>query len=249
MWHNRRMRYETIKNLKDKDFKRLTGVKPETFRMMRDILAKKQANFGRPPSLVIEDQLLVALMYWREYRTQFHIAQSYGVSEATVSRIIRKVETVLMQSGQFRLPGRKALYDTETVIEVIIVDVTEQPVERPKKTETILQRQEKATHTESASGNQPKNGTGHSHVFRQGTHPRFSLVERKRHERTQRYALFSRFRVSGIGQVTHQQRNAVQEIKKQSIDEGQETGQSPTVTPSYSSGKRNRQAEGISHSE
>ena len=127
------MRYETIKNLKDKDFKRLTGVKPETFRMMRDILAEKQANFGRPPRLVIEDQLLVALMYWREYRTQFHIAQSYGVSEATVSRIIRKVETVLMQSGQFRLPGRKALYDTETVIEVIIVDVTEQPVERPKK--------------------------------------------------------------------------------------------------------------------
>ena len=133
MWHNRRMRYETIKNLKDKDFKRLTGVKPETYRMMRDILAEKQANFGRPPSLVIEDQLLVALMYWREYRTQFHIAQSYGVSEATVSRIIRKVETVLMQSGQFRLPGRKALYDTERVIEVIIVDVTEQPVERPKK--------------------------------------------------------------------------------------------------------------------
>jgi len=127
------MRYETIKNLKDKDFKRLTGVKPETYRMMRDILAKKQANFGRPPSLVIEDQLLVALMYWREYRTQFHIAQSYGVSEATVSRIIRKVETVLMRSGKFRLPGRKALYDTETVIEVIIVDVTEQPVERPKK--------------------------------------------------------------------------------------------------------------------
>jgi len=127
------MKYETIKNLKDTDFKRLTGVKHETYRMMRDVLAEKQANFGRPTSLVIEDQLLVALMYWREYRTQFHIAQSYGVSEATVSRIIRKVETVLMQSGKFRLPGRKALYDTETVLEVIIVDVTEQPIERPKK--------------------------------------------------------------------------------------------------------------------
>lgn len=127
------MRYETIKNLKDKEFKRLTGVKPETYRMMRDVLTEKQSNFGRPTSLVIEDQLLVALMYWREYRTQFHIAQSYGVSEATVSRIIAKVEKELMQSGKFRLPGRKALYDTETVIEVIIVDVSEQPIERPKK--------------------------------------------------------------------------------------------------------------------
>ena len=127
------MRYETINNIKDNDFKRLTGVKPETFRMMRDVLSEKQTGFGRPPSLAIEDQLLVALMYWREYRTQFHIAQSYGESEATVSRIIRKVETGLMQSGKFRLPGRKALYDTETVIEVIIADVTEQPIERPKK--------------------------------------------------------------------------------------------------------------------
>ena len=133
MWHNSWMRYETIKKLKDKEFKRLTGVKPDTYRMMRDVLAEKQSNFGRPTSLVIEDQLLVALMYWREYRTQFHIAQSYGVSEATVSRIIAKVEKVLMQSGKFRLPGRKALYDTETVIEVIIVDVSEQPIERPKK--------------------------------------------------------------------------------------------------------------------
>ncbi len=133
MWHNGWMRYETIKNLKDKEFKRLTGVKPETYRMMRDVLTEKQSNFGRPTSLVIEDQLLVALMYWREYRTQFHIAQSYGVSEATVSRIIAKVEQGLMQSGKFRLPGRKALYDTETVIEVIIVDVSEQPIERPKK--------------------------------------------------------------------------------------------------------------------
>ena len=26
-------------------------------------------------------------MYWREYRTQFHIAQTYGLSEAAVSRI------------------------------------------------------------------------------------------------------------------------------------------------------------------
>ena len=78
----------------------------------------------------------------------YELAQSYGVSEATVSRIIRKVETVLMQSGQFRLPGRKALYDTETVIEVIIVDVTEQPVERPKKN--------KVDTTAARKGNTPR---------------------------------------------------------------------------------------------
>jgi len=75
----------------------------------------------------------MTLMYWREYRTQFHIAQTYGVSEATVCRTIRKVEDVLIRSSEFRLPGKKTLQSSDTVIEVVIVDVTEQPIERPKK--------------------------------------------------------------------------------------------------------------------
>ena len=72
-------------------------------------------------------------MYWREYRSQFHIAQTYGVSEATVSCTIRKVEDVLIRSGEFRLPGKKALKSSDTVIEVVLIDATEQPIERPKK--------------------------------------------------------------------------------------------------------------------
>ena len=72
-------------------------------------------------------------MYWREYRTEFHIAQSYGVSESTVCRTIQKVENVLVRSGKFRLPGKKALQPSDTLIEIILVDVSEQPIERPKK--------------------------------------------------------------------------------------------------------------------
>lgn len=127
------MRYETIENLKDTDFKRLTGVQRETFDQMLTIVEKGLRNFGRPPKLSRADQLLMTLMYWREYRTEFHIAQSYGVSEATVCRTIRKVEDVLVRSKKFRLPGKKALQPSETIFEVILVDVSEQPVERPKK--------------------------------------------------------------------------------------------------------------------
>jgi len=75
----------------------------------------------------------MTLMYWREYRTEFHIAQSYGVSEATVCRTIRKVEDALVRSKKFRLPGKKALQISDTVFEIVLVDVSEQPVERPKK--------------------------------------------------------------------------------------------------------------------
>jgi hypothetical protein len=127
------MRYETIEQLKDTDFKRLTGVQRETFEEMLKVVEKGLRDFGRPPKLSRADQLLMTLMYWREYRTEFHIAQSYGVSEATVCRTIRKVEDVLVRSKKFRLPGKKALQPSDTVFEVILVDASEQPVERPKK--------------------------------------------------------------------------------------------------------------------
>lgn len=127
------MRYETIEHLKETDFKRLTGVQRETFEEMLKVVQKGLGDFGRPPKLSRADQLLMTLMYWREYRTEFHIAQSYGVSEATVCRTIRKVEDVLARSKKFRLPGKKALQPSDTVFEVILVDASEQPVERPKK--------------------------------------------------------------------------------------------------------------------
>lgn len=127
------MRYETIKQLKDPEFKRLTGVQRETFEEMLKVVEKGLGTFGRPPKLSRADQLLLTLMYWREYRTEFHIAQSYAVSEATVCRTIRKVEDVLVRSKKFRLPGKKALQPSDTVFAVILVDASEQPVERPKK--------------------------------------------------------------------------------------------------------------------
>lgn len=127
------MRYETIKHLKEADFKRLTGVQRTSFETMLTVVEKGLRDFGRPTKLSRADQLLMTLMYWREYRTEFHIAQSYGISEATVCRTIRKVENILVRSGKFRLPGRKAIQSSDTVFEVVLVDVSEQPVERPKK--------------------------------------------------------------------------------------------------------------------
>ena len=127
------MRYEEIKDWKDADFKRLTGVKQETFKQMLAVLERELPNFGRPSKLSRADQLLMTLMYWREYRTQFHIAGSYGISEATVCRTIKKVEGALVRSGEFRLPGKKVLQPSDTLIEVVLVDVSEQPIERPKK--------------------------------------------------------------------------------------------------------------------
>ena len=159
------MRYETVKTLKDEDFKRSTGVSREMFEKMLAVLQKEMRDFGRPPKLGRVDQLLMMLMYWREYRTEFHIGITYGVSEATVCRTIQRVENVLMKSGEFRLPGRKALQPSDTLIEVVLIGATEQPIERPKKTAQALQRQKEASHPENAVDCRPKDAS----------HPCYSL--------------------------------------------------------------------------
>ena len=81
----------------------------------------------------MEDQLLMTLEYWREYRTYFHIGQSWGVNESTAYRIIRKIEDTLVKSRAFTLPGKKKLASSNYQLEVVVVDVTESPIERPKK--------------------------------------------------------------------------------------------------------------------
>ena len=128
------MRYEEIKTLKPAAFKRLTGVRPQVFGDMVAILREaegRKKKAGRRGKLCLEDQLLLALSYWREDRTQFHVAASYDVHESTANRIITKVEDALMTSGKFNLPKRREVAETEWT--VVLVDVTETPIEKPKK--------------------------------------------------------------------------------------------------------------------
>ena len=127
------MKYETVQMLKDEEFKRSTGVRRKTFEQMLQVVETGLRDFGRPTKLCRADQLLMTLMYWREYRTEFHIGLTYGVSESTVCRTIKKVKNALIQSKQFHLPGRKVLQPSDTIIEIVLVDATEQPIERPKK--------------------------------------------------------------------------------------------------------------------
>ena len=111
------MFWEKIKNHKNPDFKRLTGVKRKTFKLMvkevqkydRKIVVKKGNNRSRPYKLSVEDQILMMLMYYREYRTQFHIGETYGINESNVCKNIKRIEGILKKCKQFELPGKKKL--------------------------------------------------------------------------------------------------------------------------------------------
>ena len=128
------MRYEKAKQLKDSDFKRLCGVQKETFTTMCEVVKEdlSRETRGRKSGLAVEDQVLLTLGYWREYRTMFHLGQDYGLHESNVSRIIQKVEDILIKCGKFSLPSKRRLLE-ETGLTYTIVDVTEMTVERPKK--------------------------------------------------------------------------------------------------------------------
>ena len=136
------MKYLQIKDLKDENFRRLTGVKRTTFYRMLGILQaaeqKKKAKGGRKSKCCLEDQLLMSLEYLREYRTYFHIGQSYGISESSAYKTIKWVENSLVKHPDFALPGRKALLKSDVDYEVVLIDVTETPIERPKKDRNII---------------------------------------------------------------------------------------------------------------
>lgn len=130
-------KYKTVSKLRGEEFRRLTGIKKETFEKMMVVLReaekKYKARGGKPTTLSLEDRLLMTLEYLREYRTYFHVGQSYGVSESVCWRNCRWIEDQLIKDKAFALPGRKALLKSDNEFEVILVDATETPVERPKK--------------------------------------------------------------------------------------------------------------------
>jgi DDE superfamily endonuclease len=140
-------KYEAVSNLSPIEFRRLTGVQKSTFIEMIAVLKeaehKRVSRRGKPPHLSIEDRLLMTLEYLREYRTYFHVGQSYGLSESACYRNCRWIEDTLIRSKMFSLPGRKALLKSDTEFEVILVDATETPIERPKKKNSMQKANKK----------------------------------------------------------------------------------------------------------
>ena len=138
------------KQLVAEQFRRLTGIKPETFEKMVKIIKTAdqydKRRGGRNKKLSIEAQLLMSLAYLREYRTYFHIGQSCGVSEISAYKTVRWIEETLVKHPDFRLPGKKALVKTDSAYQIILIEATESAIGWPKKAKKLLFRKEKKTH-------------------------------------------------------------------------------------------------------
>ena len=151
------LQFETLQNYSEENFRRLTGVKRATFDAMLEILEAahtlKKAKGGRPNKLSVSAMLLMALEYLREYPTYLRLGTNFGLSESVAYKNIKWVENTLIESEKFRLAGKKSLVNADSSIEVVLVDVTESPIERPQKTgtEVAFLWQEEAAHHKVAS--------------------------------------------------------------------------------------------------
>ncbi len=96
---------------------------------------ERKVKPGRPSALSGYDQVLMLLEYLRDYPTFFRLGFDWGVDESTAGRAIRKVEQILMGSGEFKLPGKRKLGEGLS-FEVIVVDVGEVPIQGPQKSST-----------------------------------------------------------------------------------------------------------------
>ena len=140
---------DKFERINEENFKRVVGVKRATFEVMVKEYKKAEKERkkghkvgGRKPKLCEEDRVLFMLEYYREYRTLYHMGIDYGISEGQASKVVQDVESVLIKSGKFSLPSKRVLYEAESEIEFIIIDATESPIQRPKKSkkDTIQER-------------------------------------------------------------------------------------------------------------
>jgi hypothetical protein len=130
--------YEKIEKLNDKDFKLITGVTREVFYKMVKTLNEKYTEEhaqGGCPGLLVELRLTLALEYWREYRSFRHMANDHQLSKTKINNAVLWVENVLSESDEFKLKELEEHFkpgETTTTIQVVLIDVEEQPIERPK---------------------------------------------------------------------------------------------------------------------
>lgn len=129
------MNWKSVKNLSNTNFRRMVGVERSTFEIMSTGLKpawnQKLMNGGPSPKLSLENSLLLTLTYWREYSSFAKTGGYFKVSESTAFRIVIWTENELIKLNCFHLPRENSLYKNN--YEFVKIDVSECPIERPKK--------------------------------------------------------------------------------------------------------------------
>lgn len=155
----------TIKK-RQRVFRSLTGITPEKFnellkqvtplyeaaeakRLFKSKRIRKQGG-GRQKDLDLANQLLMLLMYYRIYVSQEFLGLIFGLHNCNVSRQITYLQPQLAKI--FRIPTQRVKLSEEELTEeqllnIFILDATEQQIRRPKKQQKKYYSGKKKKHT------------------------------------------------------------------------------------------------------
>ena len=144
------IRYLKIKK-SPRIFNRLFGVSIFQF---EEILSKVEPSWqkrviekykrpGRDYKLDVPDMVLMLLLYYRSYITQEFVGFLFGIDDSRVCRIIQKLEPILARV----MAISKCRRLSQEEVESLIVDATEQPIERPWKDQRSYYSGKKKRHT------------------------------------------------------------------------------------------------------
>jgi hypothetical protein len=127
--------YQKYNGFSQEKFHRMIGVSKEQFSkilvLFKDYVDKNWTKRGRPSNFSLEDRLLLTFRYLRDYPTFIVLGNEFGISESFCNKIFNKVSSSLVKV--LKLPNLKDLEDKGKIIEKVIIDVSEQETERPKK--------------------------------------------------------------------------------------------------------------------
>lgn len=119
-------------------------------------IASNYKRPGRDCKLDLVEMVMVLLMYYRHYVTQEFVGMLFNIDKATVCRIIKRLEPLLLEVVP--LPERNGLQPHE--LERLIIDATENHIERPKyNQEKYYSGKKKASHGK----NRNSHNAGRSH--------------------------------------------------------------------------------------
>lgn len=145
-----RLSYDKLRK-KPITFNRLFGVSVSQFekilKKVEPVWQKEVINRykrqGRNHKLTLADMILMTLLYYRSYSSQEFVGCLFNIDNSRVCPLIQRIEPI--SAKVMAISKRHKLSQEE--VEGLIVDATEQPIERPKKKQKSYYSGKKKRHT------------------------------------------------------------------------------------------------------
>ena len=114
-------------------FKKIIGLSLGDFKSVIDLVKNSFdeafPNVGRKPKInTHEDRLILIFVYYRCYVTHEFIGYFVDLDNANICRLFSRIEPLI--AGKIGIKKDRTL--TEEALSILLTDVTEQPIQRPK---------------------------------------------------------------------------------------------------------------------